>query len=288
VSHELRTPLAAIKGYATTLLRHEHRLPFTERREFLEAIGQASDRLEAVIDQLLEMSQLEAGGVHLERFPIDVERLVEDAVLAAWQRSESRTPGKYIFTILRPPADDESAVPAALVRGDARHLRIALDQVLGNAVKYSPNGGTIGVAIRVPAEMQSDEDAAHAPERHSQRTPRVEIEVRDPGVGIPAEQLNQVFERFHRIDNGLARETEGMGLGLAIARRIVELHGGTIRAESTPGEGSAFRVVLPLDGEPEIDLQRERRTGSHRKPPAEYDAGASTSIRATTESSVTL
>jgi two-component system phosphate regulon sensor histidine kinase PhoR len=270
------------------LLRHEHRLPFTERRAFLEAIGQASDRLEAVIEQLLEMSELEAGAVRLERFPIDVERLVEDAVLAAWQRSESRAPGKYVFTIARPSAADESAVSPPLVRGDARHLRIVIDQVLGNAVKYSPNGGTIGVAIRIPATPHPDEDEAPAPERQDQRTPLVEIEVRDPGVGIPTEQLRQVFERFHRIDNGLARETEGMGLGLAIARHIVELHGGTIRAESSPGEGSAFRVLLPLDGEPETDLGRERRAGGDNRPLAGYGAGATARVRASSRSAATL
>ncbi|HEX6816975.1 MAG TPA: ATP-binding protein [Ktedonobacterales bacterium] len=244
VSHELRTPLAAIKGYATTLLRHEHRLPHAERREFLEAIGQASDRLEATIDRLLEMSQLESGAVRLERFPLDIERLVEDAVLAVRQTSEKHLPGQYTFRMTRPPAGNASELSTLLVRADARRLRHALDQVLENAVTFSPRGGTIATTIRVDGMRQQGDLAARASRWRSQ--PVVEIEVHDSGMGIPAEHLERIFERFHRVDNRLAREGEGMGLGLAIARRIIELHGGIIWAVSTPGDGSTFHVRLPL------------------------------------------
>jgi signal transduction histidine kinase len=263
VSHELRSPLTAIKGYAATLLRHEARLPPEERREFLEAIGQASDRLQEVIDRLLEMSQLEAGTVRLECFPLDLLSLVRDAVAAAEREAGDRAPGCFSFGVTCETGSTEvcpteacptEAEPIELiVSGDARRLRTVLDHLLENAVKYSPDGGTIAVTVRTfssdrrPARVSGTD---HLDDSHGLRnSPWVEIEVRDVGVGIPAEHLERVFDRFHRVDTRLARDAEGLGLGLAIARRIVELHSGSIRAESVPGGGSAFIVRLPLDTE---------------------------------------
>jgi signal transduction histidine kinase len=111
--------------------------------------------------------------------------------------------------------------------------------LLENAVKYSPDGGVIAVTLRLC------EDASRRAATGAMET-MVEIEVRDPGIGIPSDHLDRVFERFHRVDTRLAREDEGMGLGLAIARRIVELHGGVIWVESGSGVGSVFHVLLPL------------------------------------------
>jgi signal transduction histidine kinase len=262
VSHELRTPLAAIKGYATTLLRYERRLPRAERYEFLEAIGQASERLQVVIDRLLEISELEAGAVRLERFPMDVARLVDEAVLSMRERTERESgglataqylhgAGQYTFIVTR--EDGAAGNTPLLVVGDTRRLRHVLDHVLENAVKYSPSGGTIQVTLHTCTAWC---DGLEQPMDSEGPTPHdavVEIEIRDPGMGIPAEHLDRVFERFHRIDKRLAREAEGMGLGLAIARRIVELHGGMIWAESTPGNGSAFHICLPLATQAELD-----------------------------------
>ncbi len=246
VSHELRSPLTAIKGYAATLLRHEQRLPREERREFLEAISQASERLQEVIDRLMEMSQLEAGAAPFERFPVDIERLVEGAVSAAQQRAERQAPGRFTFAARHEPDGAAGAAAAAdgdsplLVRGDARRLRSVLDRLLENAVKYSPPGGAIAVTTR-----RADDPVLGA---------MVEVEVRDSGMGIPPDHLERVFERFHRVDTRLVREADGLGLGLAIAKRIVELHGGAIWAESGPGSGSAFFVRLPLDATDGDDL----------------------------------
>jgi signal transduction histidine kinase len=239
-SHELRSPLTAIKGYAATLLRHEQRLPREERREFLEAIGQASERLQETIDRLLEMSQLAAGTVRIERFPVAVARLVDDAVLAARGQMDRRAPDRFTFTVRDGSAPDGPGAREALTLGDARRLRRVMDHLLENAIKYSPDGGTIAVTLRVC------DDASNHAARHAAPDAMVEIEVRDSGVGIPPDHLERVFERFHRVDTRLAREAEGMGLGLAIAKRIVELHGGAIWAESGLGNGSAFYVRLPL------------------------------------------
>jgi signal transduction histidine kinase len=239
VGHELRSPLAAIKGYAATLLRHEQSLPREERHEFLEAIGQASERLQEVIERLLEMSQLAANSVRIERFPVAVARLVEDAVLAAKAQTDHRSSGHFIFVVRNELGLDVSGMGEALVKGDARRLRRVLDHLLENAIKYSPDGGVIAVTLRLC------EDASRYAATGAVAA-MVEIEVRDSGVGIPPEHLERVFERFHRVDARLAREDEGMGLGLAIARRIVELHGGAIWAESGSDAGSVFHVRLPL------------------------------------------
>lgn len=262
VSHELRTPLAAIKGYATTLLRHEERLPQAERREFLEAIEHASDRLEIVIDRLLEMSQLEAGCVKLQRFPVDIKRAVDDAVMALRERMYDELDavgpgsfhGPFTFAVTRKRDAGEGAAENAadplIVHGDARRLRHVLDHVLENAVKYSPGGGTIDITLRTlaPGACATVSALAGVTQQHRDL---VEIEVHDRGIGIPAEHLDRVFERFHRIDRRLARESDGLGLGLAIARRSVELHGGVMWAQSTPGDGTSVHICLPLAGEEE-------------------------------------
>lgn len=236
VSHELRSPLTAIKGYAATLLRHERRLPPEERREFLHAITEASDRLEVIIDRLLEMSQLETGASAPQMEPVDVVRVAREAVAAAERTvsGDSTTTQTFETRILT------EGVPATrswtVIQADSRMLRAALDNLIENAVKYTPEGGRVTVTV---GAAQTGPDGA--PLRDM-----LEIVVRDTGVGIPAEQLSRVFERFHRVDTRLTREVDGMGLGLALCQRIAELHGGRTWAESVPNEGSAFHLALPM------------------------------------------
>jgi two-component system phosphate regulon sensor histidine kinase PhoR len=248
VSHELRSPLASIKGYAETLLRHERRLPREERHEFLLAIREGADRLEELIGQLLEMSQLETGTVTLEREPVDMVRLVRDTVAAVAQRTAKSAPDRFTFEVR-----EEPGLGAATVIGDARRLREVLEQLLENAAKYSPEGGRISVTVgagdpdHATAPVAGGRDGGAARSRQPQSPPErlIALRVNDGGSGIPPEQLDAVFERFHRVDTRLTREIEGLGLGLAICKRIVELHGGTIWAESQPGIGSTFHVLLP-------------------------------------------
>ena len=252
VSHELRSPLTAIKGYAATLLRHERRLPREERHAFLEAIGEASDRLEVIINRLLEISQLETGGIVPHLAPLDVTQVAREAIASAEQQAEASASGKHIFSLhlLSEHSAGESTLP--LIDADHRLLRDTLDNLLENAVKYSPAGGRIDVTLGISAASgASDAPAAIGEEAtspvHSEVHPKMlEIVVRDPGLGIPAEHLGRVFERFHRVDTHLTREVDGLGLGLAMCKRIAELHGGAIWAESAPGEGSAFHLLLPL------------------------------------------
>lgn len=257
VSHELRGPLASIKGYAATLLRHERRLGREERHQFLLAIIEASDRLEVIIERLLEISQLETGQVRIDRAPVDMAYLAGEAITAMAERVEVLFPGRFVFSLHLRRADGVPAESVPLIQADQRRLREVLDNLLENAVNYSPEGGVIDVTLRPVVQIhptgknttsrQDGKDSSGA------RLPRsmLEICVSDSGQGIPVDHLERIFDRFHRVDTRLARETNGLGLGLTICKRIVELHGGLIWAENRPdGGGAAFYVQLPLDDLP--------------------------------------
>lgn len=238
VSHELRGPLTAIKGYATTLLRHERHLAREERRQFLQAIKEASDRLEVIIERLLEVSQLETDQVALQLSPIDMSIVVGEAIAAIKERVAGASPGHFTFHVRLENADGTPARSVPLVLADPRRLREVLDNLLDNAVQYSPEGGPINVVIRLVVQTP-----------HSM----LEICVYDEGLGIPADHLERIFNRFHRVDTRLIREANGLGLGLAICKYIVELHHGSIWAEGRPeGKGSVFHLQLPLSDTPLI------------------------------------
>ncbi len=215
VSHELRTPLASVKGYSSFLLGAWDKISDEERRDFVHEIDQASDRLRDLINNLLDLSRLESGGLSIRKEPIDLAPLVNTA-LTDIQRKARR----HHFA-------QELAQPLPLVEADPRHIQQVLDNLLDNAVKYSREGTEI--ALR--CELKNQELA---------------ISVRDQGIGISAENLEKIFDRFYRVDLGSVRKAGGAGLGLSICRRIVEAHGGRIWAESTPGQGSTFTFTLPL------------------------------------------
>ena len=268
VSHELRSPLASIKGYAATLLRHERRISREERHEFLMAISAASDRLERIIDRLLEMSQLETGTMSIERSPVDVVRLAHEAITATEQQTSTQLPGHFTFHLRLKDAAGVPTQEEPLIMADPRRLREVLDNLLENAIHYSPEGGAIDVLV-YPVQALLPEGRASNRERKAEALPEsddthvegtdaqpagqklqqmVEICVCDLGLGIPPEHLDRIFDRFHRVDTRLTREVNGLGLGLTICRHIVELHDGLIWAESCPAGGSAFHVRLPVDG----------------------------------------
>jgi len=215
ISHELRTPLASIKGYTTSLLREDAHWDETTQREFLEIIDEESDKLRGLIDNLLEMSKMEAGVLDIDIQPLHIERVVRQSVANARSRTDHHT------LIVDLPAS------FAMVEADPRRVEQVLDNLIDNAMKYSPEGGTIavrGVVNETEAIMS----------------------VNDEGVGIAPEHLDRVFDRFYQVNTPLTRRVEGSGLGLSIARWLVEAQGGRIWAESTPGEGSTFFFTLPL------------------------------------------
>lgn len=261
VSHELRSPLASIKGYAATLLRHERRISREERHQFLLAINEASDRLEIIIQRLLEVSQLETGEVTIERSPVDMAYLTNEAIAAIEERISEQLPGRFIFKLSLEHADGTPATSVPLILADQRRLREVLDNLLENAVKYSPGGGVIKVILHPVTQVQmtqvdqSSLDDNTAGGQQSIQIPRqmLEILVCDNGMGIPIEHLERIFDRFHRVDTRLTREVNGLGLGLAICKRVVEMHSGFIWAENRPnGKGSIFHVRLPIDEIPEM------------------------------------
>jgi signal transduction histidine kinase len=256
VSHELRSPLASIKGYAATLLRHERRISREERHQFLLAINEASDRLEVIIERLLEMSQLETGEVTIQRSVMDPAHLTTEAIAAIEERISEQLPGRFTFTLSLEHADGTPATGVPLILADQRRLREVLDNLLENAVKYSPGGGVIKVILRPVTHMHTTQgglpsvDHNDAPGQQLIHMPQqmLEILICDNGIGIPVEHLERIFDRFHRVDTRLTREVNGLGLGLAICKRIVELHNGLIWAENrSNGKGSVFHVRLPID-----------------------------------------
>lgn len=242
VSHELRSPLTTIKGYTDTLLRHDRRISREERREFLLAVADASSRLEVMINRILELSELEAGTFRMEHLPVNITQVVQESLQSAEQDLGPLTK-RYSFLFI-PPAH-RNFMP--LVWGDARRLRTIFDHVIENAIKYSPQGGNIEIEMRYIVPDLTIDESDILNEHQIQQGTMLEVIVRDSGVGIKDEHLERIFDRFFRIDNTLARESEGLGIGLAICKRLVELHGGTIWGESITNRGSAFHVLLPVE-----------------------------------------
>ncbi len=252
VSHELRSPLASIKGYTATLLRQERRISRVERHDFLVAIQEASTRLELIIDRLLELSQLETGAIQITCSALDVVRLAREAIAVAQQRVSDHASDRVTFQLHLKDTAGRLTHQEPPIKADPRRLREVLDHLLENAIDYSPEGGAIDVILR-PAppgkvhETRSQSTTVGSSADVSRHM--LEICVCDHGVGIPAEHLERIFDRFHRVDTRLTRETSGLGLGLTICKYLVELHDGLIWAESCPAGGSAFHVWLPVEEE---------------------------------------
>jgi PAS domain S-box-containing protein len=214
VSHELRTPLASLVGFAELLLTRDY--SESERREFLDIMHREGRRLTDLLNQFLDLHRLGKGHGKVVQRPTDLRRLLRDAAVLA-----GRDPAHPVLLEVR---DDLPAVSA-----DPDRLQQVLANLLSNASKYSPSGGEIRVsARRIDGDM-------------------VEVAVQDQGIGLPADALPRLFERFYRIETSDREGIGGAGLGLAISREIVEAHGGRIRAESPgPGRGSTFRFTLPV------------------------------------------
>ncbi len=226
LAHEMRTPLTSIKGYSTALLVEETTFSPATQREFLQIIDEACDVLQGLIHDLLESSIIDAGLLRLEPQPVRLPRLVHSVTDDIARRSP-----QHCFLV-------DFAQNFPLLDADPQRIEQVLRNLLDNAVKYSPQGGLVVVR----GEVRGDEAV---------------VSVADQGVGIAPEHLNRLFEKFFRIESGMGRHVVGSGLGLPIARTIVESHGGRIWAESRPGEGSTFYFTLPLGGPSQELAERE-------------------------------
>lgn len=214
INHELRTPLTAILGWSEILA--EDRPGPEAASTAIEQIRRSAEFLLTLISDLLDLSRLEEGGVKLERAPTDVGKLVRDAIEPVAVMAES----KGIAVTLATPDG------AADVRLDALRMRQVLWNLVHNAVKFTPKGGHIRVAVEV--------DGTGAL-----------FTVSDDGVGVDPKDLPFIFERFRQGDGSTTRAYRGTGIGLSLAKRFVELHGGAIEVESAPGRGARFRVRIP-------------------------------------------
>ena len=232
MSHELRTPLNAVIGFSEMLLLGAHGALTDAQRDALETVARNGRHLLGLVNDILDLSKVEAGRVELHITPTDVPALIAD-VLASM---DSLVTAKEHSVTLDLPAGP------LVVRADELRLRQILFNLISNAVKFTPANGQIVVrAVRKPMLLQGPGGAQA--ERDA-----VWIAVSDNGIGIAAHDLPRLFSEFTQVDGSHARRFEGTGLGLALCKRFVELHGGQIGAESTPGRGSVFWLVIPVDG----------------------------------------
>lgn len=216
ISHELKTPVSIIKGYAGTLRREDAQWSPETLREGLRVIEEEADRLANLIQDLLDVSRLQAGGLHLELTDWSIPMMAKEVAQGFAAQTDDRFEFELRFADDFPP-----------VHADYERIRMVLTNLVSNAVKYSPDGGTIRIG------GWAEEHVAI-------------IYVMDQGIGIPPEEQQRIFQRFYRVDNRLRRETQGTGLGLYLARSIIEAHGGRIWVESQVGRGSRFLFTLPL------------------------------------------
>jgi two-component system, OmpR family, phosphate regulon sensor histidine kinase PhoR len=214
-SHELKTPLTAIRGYSETLL--DDGVPDELRRRFMASIHANAERLQNILDDLLDLTQIESGGWTMEPQPL----VVADVVADAWQQfaDDAARKGVELAIELAGGSDD--------VVADRRALRQVFTNLFSNALRHTPAGGLITVHA-APAEAGW-----------------TRLAVRDTGSGIAPQHLDRIFERFYRADPARSRAEGGTGLGLAIVRHIVERHGGSVEAESRVGAGTTIRFTLP-------------------------------------------
>ena len=240
ISHELRTPLVPIKGYAELLLRRD--VPPDKARESLEEIVEAADRLEAVVQRLLDVAAQEAAPSAVRRDRVQVGPMLESVV----DRWKGRVDDRHQVTcrVARSLPD---------VLGDRALLERCLDELIDNAVKFSPDGGPVSVTARLTTDNETATDAATAaadrPDGDApagEKAPSIEISVRDQGIGIPPDRMEGIFEDFAQGDSSPTRMFGGLGLGLALVRRVVEAHQGQLVFKTEAGKGSRFSMVLPI------------------------------------------
>ena len=215
VSHELRTPVTAIHLLVETLQNGALGEP-TEAAQFVERIGQEVTHLRQMVDELLELSMMEAGERPLHPAPVPVQELVHAADRLRPLAEERGVDLRFEIVEATPP-----------VIGETSRLALVVRNLVHNAIKFTPEGGS----VTVKAEPRAGS--------------RVAVQVADTGVGITADSLPRIFERFYKADRARQRDGDGAGLGLAIARHTVEAHGGHISVESEIGQGTTFTVVLP-------------------------------------------
>jgi PAS domain S-box-containing protein len=228
VSHELRTPLTSIIGYAEMVDEIEGSDMSPEGRRYMEIIGRSAQKLDRLVQDLLLVAQVEAGTFAVEPKPIELAPVVRECVDGS--RPAAEEAGIHL-------SHDAEEVPTLMA--DSSRLGQVIDNLVSNAIKFTDRGGTVAVRVRA--------DGA-----------RCAIEVSDNGVGIGPEEQEHLFDRFYRAGEARKGHYSGAGLGLAISKGIVDAHDGEIQVMSDPGQGTTFRVLLPVDRAEQRSPEDER------------------------------
>jgi signal transduction histidine kinase len=216
VSHELRTPLTSITGYLDILAEAGVESLTDMGQRSIEVIGRNTERLQRLVEDLLLLTQVDAGTFHVESSPTHLEQIANDTIEAMTPRAEAGHVTLHAEVDQLPP-----------ITGDGSRLAQVLDNLISNAIKFTPPGGRIDLRVKRAGE-------------------EVAIEIEDTGTGISAHELEHVFDRFFRAAEAMTKQIQGVGLGLAITKVIVEAHGGTISLESEEGKWTLVRIVLPI------------------------------------------
>ena len=231
-SHELLSPLNLIGGYAATLLEFGETLTLEQKTRYLRNIDATTSKAVQVVRDFLDISRLEAQRLDLGAGPTSLPELLRKVVTEVQEQTTT-----HVIKL-------RQARSLPTVNADRQKLELVMTNLLGNAVKYSPQGNDIEVSVR---HVRLDEDLAIIPgQRSSLGSPCLIVSVRDSGIGIPEDELRKVFGKFHRVDNRLTHATSGTGLGLYICKVIVEAHGGHIWATSEFGKGTTINFALPV------------------------------------------
>jgi PAS domain S-box-containing protein len=222
-SHELRTPLTTIKGYTQLLAQTVNDAAPDDRMVYLTAVLGEIDRMMGLISELLDVSRIETNRLQIHTQPVEWVEFIERRVSAFRVQNPAR---RINFNSLTTPA---------IVHVDPDRMRQVVDNLLSNAIKYSPDGSEVSLTVTLDGSL-------------------IETSVTDRGIGIPRDEISQLFERFHRARNVSSRYYGGLGLGLYIAKAIVEAHGGAIQVESEEGKGARFVIRLPRHHKPDGPL----------------------------------
>ena len=218
VSHELRTPLTNVRSYAETLRSAEGDIPQEMENSFLDIIISETDRMTHIVQDLLTLSRLDAGNTEMRFAPFSFRESVENVC-----RANAMEARRHSHSLTCTLAEDMPEIS-----GDRQRLEQVVTNILGNAIKYTPDGGHIAVTGGGSGR-------------------NVWVEVADDGIGIPEKDRDRIFDRFYRVDKARSRESGGTGLGLSIAKEIVERHHGSLRLVPREGRGTTIRLVLPID-----------------------------------------
>jgi len=244
VSHELRTPLTSVIGYSEMLLEGLAGALTGDQKEYIQVIMEKGDQLLQLITGILDVSRIESGTLRLARDPVDLGEVIVAAMGAMAPLARRK----------RLQLEAKTAPGAPRVRGDKVKLRQVLLSLIGNAIKFTAEGGRIEVHVGVgPLSREDDVLQSSAPKRMG-----VRMRVVDSGIGIPPEKQAHIFEPFFQGDSSSTREYGGTGLGLTLAKSYIEAHGGRIWVDSEPSRGSVFTITLPAVEEELVEYLRGR------------------------------